>query len=101
LKGYVIAIVEVTDAAAYEAYRRGVGATVENFGGRFLVRGGAATPLEGDMGGGRLVVLEFPDPATARAWYDSDAYAGLKRQRIAASRSRLVLVEGHEPPMLA
>lgn len=100
MKGYIIAVIEVTDPTAYDSYRKHVGPTIENFGGRFLVRGGAVTPLEGDLGGGRVVVLEFPDVATARAWYDSPAYAELKRTRIAASRSRLILVEGFEAPVL-
>jgi uncharacterized protein (DUF1330 family) len=36
---YVIADVQVTDAAAYEPYRPMAAASIARFGGRFLVRG--------------------------------------------------------------
>jgi len=40
---YLFANVEVTDPAGYEQYRQQVAATIEAYGGRFLVRGGAAS----------------------------------------------------------
>ncbi len=49
MAAYVIANVEVTDAATYERYRKDVPATIEKYGGRFLVRGGAVEALEGDV----------------------------------------------------
>ncbi len=50
--------------------------------------------LEGDWTPTRLVVLEFPDMASLRAWYDSPEYAPLKVLRQAAAESRLIAVEG-------
>jgi uncharacterized protein (DUF1330 family) len=101
MKGYIIADIRVTDPIRYEEYRRQVPPIIELFGGRYLVRGGEVTPLEGEFGLGRLVVLEFPSVAAARRFYDSDAYAPLKAIRQAASDSRLVLVAGYEEPRLA
>ena len=49
MPAYLFANVEVTDAAGYEQYRQRVSATIEAFGGRYLVRGGAT-----DGTGGRL-----------------------------------------------
>ena len=66
MAAYVIAEVEVTDPALYERYRREVPGTLAPFGGRFVVRGGAVEPLEGDWAPKRLVVLEFPDRAAAK-----------------------------------
>jgi uncharacterized protein (DUF1330 family) len=91
---YVIADVEVHDPDAYAAYVAGVGATVDAHGGRFLVRGGGPEGLEGGWDPSRIVVLEFPDRATARRWIESDAYAPLRARRQAASTGRLVLVDG-------
>lgn len=94
MKGYVIAEVEVTDPALFEEYRKGVPETVAAFGGRFVVRGGAITPVEGGWQPKRLVVLEFPDVAAAKAWHGSPAYAPLLAMRERAARTRMVIVEG-------
>ncbi len=94
MPAYVVADIEVKDAAGYDAYKRGVAATVEQYGGRFLVRGGEATPLEGDWAPSRLVIIEFPTMEALRGWYRSPAYAPLLKLRMAASDGRLIAVEG-------
>jgi uncharacterized protein (DUF1330 family) len=91
---YVIADVNVTDPAAYEAYRKEVLPSVERAGGRFRVRGGAIQVLEGDRRPTRLVVIEFPSVEAARRWYDSEEYGRLKAIRQRASTASLFLVEG-------
>ena len=92
MKGYVIAKVAVHDAAAYEGYRAKVGATIEAHGGRFLVRGGAATVKEGDESKPRLVVLEFPSVEAAEAWYGSPAYQAILPLRTANAQADVVIV---------
>ncbi len=95
MKGYVIASVEVQDPALYETYRAQVLGTVERHGGRFLVRGGETEQKEGAWRPGRIVVLEFPSLAAARAWYGSPEYQPLADLRGRASRTDiLVLTEG-------
>ena len=71
MAAYVIAEIEVTDPTTYAEYGRQVLATIEKFGGRFVVRGGAVEPLEGGWTPKRLVVLEFPTMAKAREWADT------------------------------
>ena len=94
MPAYVIAEVQVTDAAAYEPYRPLAGASIARFGGRFVVRGGAAELLEGSPAPERIVVIEFPDADTARRWYNSQEYQSALKIRQAASHGRLILVEG-------
>jgi uncharacterized protein (DUF1330 family) len=91
---YVIANVTVIDPVRYEEYRRLVPPTIEKFGGRFVVRGGAVEPLEGDWRPGRLVIVEFPSVEQARAWWSSDEYAGARAIRQATSTGTLLIVEG-------
>ncbi len=91
---YVIVQIEIEDAEKYEQYRAGVPATVEAHGGRYLVRGGRIDHLEGEAPLPRVAVLEFPSFEQAKAWYDSDDYADLKRLRQSASRANAILVEG-------
>ena len=93
-KGYVIAEVEVTDPALYDEYRGKVQATVDAYGGRFLVRGGEAKRLEGNRPLRRLVVLEFPSVEQAQNWYDSKEYGPLKELRFRAANAHLTLVAG-------
>jgi uncharacterized protein (DUF1330 family) len=94
MKGYVIGEVAVINPNAYEEYRRQVLATIEKFGGRFLVRGGKVEGLEGAAPAGRIVILEFPSFDHAAGWYRSAEYAPLIGLRRGASTGRLILVEG-------
>jgi uncharacterized protein (DUF1330 family) len=93
MKGYVVGEVEITDQKPYDEYRGRVLATIEKFGGRFLVRGGKAEALEG-AAPKRMVVLEFPSPDQARAWYKSPEYAPLITLRQKGATARLILIEG-------
>ena len=97
MKGYVIGEVEVRDPAAYENYRKQVLATIEKFGGRFLVRGGATQTLEGDWTPGRIVVLEFPSVEKAKEWWASEEYAPAKALRQRTSTTKMIVVEGFNP----
>jgi uncharacterized protein (DUF1330 family) len=94
MSAYLHADIEVTDPVAFEEYRRQVPAVIAAHGGRYLVRGGAAEVLEGDGLPKRQVIVEFPDMAHLRAFYDSAAYQPLKRLRQRSSTATLVAVEG-------
>ncbi len=94
MSAYVIADVEVLDSDGYEAYRQQVPATLAAYGGRYLVRGGAITVLEGTWSPKRCVILEFPSLDRLRAWYDSPQYVPLRAIRERTTKSRLVMVEG-------
>ena len=94
MPAYVIADIEITNPKEYEHYRAMVPPTIAAFGGRFIARGGKIESLEGAWQPHRLIILEFPDAATARRWYDSAEYAEAKRVRQAHSRGSLVLVDG-------
>lgn len=92
---YMIAEVRnPTDKAKLDEYRRGNTEVVARHGGRFLVRGGDVEVIEGDWDPQRVVVMEFPDRAAARAWYDDPDYERLKALRQSASDTDLILVEG-------
>lgn len=94
MPAYVIANVDVTDPAGFEQYRALVPATIEQYGGRYLVRGGTHEVVEGDWRPRRLVVLEFPSMTAARRWYDSEEYRHPKALRLRSARTDALLVEG-------
>lgn len=74
-------------------YLQRIDATLEPFGGRFIVHGGAKDVLEGEWPGD-LIVIEFPDRQAARQWYGSPAYAEIKALRTDYSEGDLVIVDG-------
>jgi uncharacterized protein (DUF1330 family) len=91
---YVIAEIEVTNPDGYKEYTTLVPATVEKYGGRFIVRGGKSTPLEGDWPERRRVIIEFPSLDAARKWWDSPEYEKPMAMRRANSKGRLIFLEG-------
>jgi uncharacterized protein (DUF1330 family) len=92
MAAYIIAEVEVTDPETYQSYRAQTPGVVARYGGRFIVRGGAAETLEGEGQPGRIV-----DLAVARRFYESPEYQAIIGIRHRAANSRIVLVEGHPP----
>jgi uncharacterized protein (DUF1330 family) len=94
MAAYLIADIEVLDAAGFAEYRQKVPATIAQYGGRYLVRGGAAETLEGAWSPERCVVLEFPNMAQLKTWYTSPEYQPLIAIRERTTRSKLVATEG-------
>ena len=94
MAAYVIAQIEVTDPEAFEAYRQQVPSVIEQYGGEYVVRGGAMEVLEGDWPRPRVVVLKFPSMDQARAWHASSEYEGPKALRRSASKGSMIVVEG-------
>lgn len=98
MTAYIIADVEVHDPDTFGLYRERVPAVIAQYGGRYLVRGGALHPVEGEWGLHRLVVLEFPSMDDARRFYDSPEYAPLLELRQASATTKMAIVEGRTPP---
>ena len=96
-KGYIYADIEVTDPAEYEKYRQLVPATIEAFGGRYVVRGGNPEVLEGAQANRRYVVLEFESRERALEWYQSSQYRDVKAIRVRSTRTHAVLLSGNAP----
>jgi uncharacterized protein (DUF1330 family) len=95
MPAYVIGDVrDAWDAEALAEYRRRNTDAVAKHGGRFVIRGGEIELLEGEWDTRRIVVMEFPDVAAARAWWSSEDYEAIKPLRRGASDTNIILVEG-------
>ena len=81
MSGYIIARVNVTDAEQYKQYMAMTPAAIANAGGRFIVRGGEKTTLEGEDDPRRIVVIEFESKAAAEAFYNSEEYGKCRAVR--------------------
>ena len=85
---------DVTNPTQYQEYAKLSPAIVAKFGGRYLARAGRTVTLEGPPAKSRVVVLEFPSFAQARAWYDSPDYREALAIRQSCATAELVIVEG-------
>ena len=93
MKVLCIVYENIDDWETYDRYRKDVMASLEPFGGKFLVRGGAFTTVEGEMPYERIAVLEFDSREAADGWYHSDAYQAVLPLRLAAARCQFVMVD--------
>ena len=80
---------EVAMGPAIVEYLQRIDATLEPFGGRFIVE-----VWEGAWPG-HLIIIEFPDRERARAWYESSAYQEILPLRTNNSEGDVVVAEGH------
>jgi uncharacterized protein (DUF1330 family) len=93
---FVIYQADILDPSKYEEYKAQVAPNVAAAGGRYLVRGGDATVLEGEMPASRTVVLAFPTRQAALDWYHGKEYTAIKKLRDGAARATLYVVDGIE-----
>jgi len=94
MSAYFVAELDITNLAAMGPYRAAVGATIEQYGGRFLARAGATELIEGGPEPQRIVIVEFPDRAAFKRWYDSPEYQKILPGRLDNSTGRAFVVEG-------
>jgi uncharacterized protein (DUF1330 family) len=94
MPAYMIAEIDVTHPEGYKDYTALVPATLEKYGGRFLVRGGKAHAMEGEWPERRRVIIEFPTIEAAKRWWESPEYAKPKAMRRAHSQGRILFLEG-------
>jgi uncharacterized protein (DUF1330 family) len=93
-KAYIIADVTVTDAAQMAKYREWSSQAMQEHGANILVRGGEFEVLEGPWTPSRLIVLEFANRDTAKAFYNSQTYQHAITLRQGAGIMRMVCVDG-------
>ena len=94
MAAYIIAQINITNPEKYAEYAKLAGPAGAKYGGRFLVRGGAKTTLEGEIPYQRIVINEFPDVEAAKKFYHSVEYQAAKAKRLDAADFNMVIVEG-------
>ena len=94
MPAYLIARVEISDPGQYAEYIAAAPAVVAQHGGRFVVRGGEVTTLEGPASDARWVVVEFPSTEAAKTFYDSPEYTAARALRAGAAKGEFVVLGG-------
>ena len=91
---YLIAQVDIHDMDVFMDYQDKAKATIENAGGKMLVRNAVPEALEGAAGERKIVMLEFPDAATAGTWFKSPEYQEVAKIREGKADVEAVMVQG-------
>lgn len=95
MAAYMICTMKVHDPVTFRQYSDHTPQTLRKYGGRFLTRGDEVTTSEGAAFSERMVILEFPDRASAEAWYNDPEYQRLSEfRRAATTNGRMILQEG-------
>jgi uncharacterized protein (DUF1330 family) len=97
MPAYLIAEHSITDAEKFEEYRVKVGPMIARHGGRYITKPCSHEVLEGGNAvwqPQRVVIVEFPDMAALKAWYESDEYQPLIKLRQSAARDMLITLDG-------
>ncbi|MFF6906101.1 DUF1330 domain-containing protein [Streptomyces sp. NPDC012389] len=99
MTAYAIAHLRPADGPVHDevlSYLERVQATMEPYGGRFLVHGAEVEVVEGEWPGA-LVLVAFPGVEEIRAWYASPAYREILPLRTRHFDADVVIVPGVGP----
>ena len=95
MAAYLIVDSDLTHPERYEDYKRQAKPLAEQYGGEYLVRGGAMTITENDLWTPtRMVVVRFPSSEQAKAFYASAEYQEVLKISKESARRTVLLVEG-------
>lgn len=94
MASYIVADIDVTNPEEYKNYAQHTAATLEKYGGKFVVRGGQPETLEGTWQAKRIVIIEFSSNEQAKIWYNSPEYQAIIGIRHRSTTSNILLVQG-------
>jgi uncharacterized protein (DUF1330 family) len=95
MAAYMIVTAKIASREKFiQGYGAAAAALIEQFGGRYVLRGPGAELLEGDWGdGASMVISEWPDKETAKRFWNSPEYAAAKKLREGAAEVQVLLIE--------
>ena len=94
MKGYVVCVYKnISNEGKLKEYAIKARAAVENYKGRFLIRGGRSTINEGESSP-RTVVIEFPSYDDANSFYQSKEYSEAHAILKGHAKRQFQIIEG-------
>jgi len=95
MPAYMIVTAKIADRDAFiSGYGAAAGALVAKHGGKYILRGPGAELLEGEFGdGASMVISEWPDKETAKAFWNSPEYGEAKTLREGIADCQVLLIE--------
>lgn len=94
MTAYLIARINVTNMEQYKEYMKLSPGIIEQYGGKFVARGGEVLTLEGDEETHRVVIVQFPSKEVAQNFYNSDEYQHAISVRKGAATGQFIVIDG-------
>ena len=95
MSAFLIVDTKIENPGEYEEYKKLAKPIAEKYGGVYRARGGEMDIRETDLWTpARMVIIEFPDMDSARAFVDSDEYAPVKPLRRNNAKCTLLILDG-------
>ena len=94
MAAYVIIDIDIHDKEAIVEYQKRAVPAIEAYNGKFVVRGGAITNVEGNWNPSRIVIIEFSSRELAEKWWSSTMYSEARSFRHIAAYTDMIIVDG-------
>ena len=94
MPAYLIALRKVTDEQKMKEYISKIVPMLERLGARYLTGTQGHQVLSDGYNPDRAVLIEFPDMATLKTWYESPEYHPLDELRKACGEEILIAIDG-------
>ena len=95
MSAFLIVDTKIKNPEIYEEYKKLAKPIAEKFGGTYRARGGDIDLIEDTLWTPtRVVIIEFPDSKSARAFVDSEDYAPVKPLRTENADCTLFILDG-------
>ena len=95
MSAFLIVDTMIKNLSVYEEYKKLAKPIAEKYGGVYRARGGEMDIRETDLWTPtRMVIIEFPDMDSARAFVDSPEYAPVKPLRRNNAKCTLFILDG-------
>jgi len=89
MAAYIFAEMDVHDPKGYAEYPPRVMPLIQKHGGRVTHRIGRFEDWEGDVKAKRMVIIQFPDLDSAKAFWSDPEYPAVKEIRLRSATSRI------------
>ncbi len=91
---YLVAQLKFTDLPAYRRYQAAFPAVFSRFNGQVLAADEQPSVIEGEWPMDKLVLMAFPDDASAPAFVDDPAYQEISNDRRAGAETVALIARG-------
>ena len=93
---YIVTQQTFTDESRYRKYEAAFPAVFAKFKGKVLVADESPIVLEGDWSMNKVVILEFPSNADAKAFSTSPEYQAIQGDRLAGTSGSSLLLKAYK-----
>jgi uncharacterized protein (DUF1330 family) len=100
MSAFLVSHVKVHNQELMASYIAGSVALATSLGARYLARTDQVTAADGTFGGGRVVIIEFPNWSALRSFWDSDEYQELRKLRLGAATGDVWILPGEGETVL-